>query len=90
MKAGLLLIAVSLLTGFGVMAQPFTPKESGELRYQVLENRTDSQEKPVLVVFLHGRSGSGEDNGKQLNQAGVKAIGKYIVNKGIPAYFLVP
>lgn len=72
------------------MAQPFTPKESGDIRYQVLENRTDGAEKAALVVYLHGRSGSGEDNETQMQQAGVEAIGKYIVKNGISAYFLVP
>lgn len=72
------------------MAQDFKPMEHDGLLYQELAcNNAEKGNKP-LVIYLHGRHASGNDNQRQLSQAGVQAIEKYLRKNAIPAFFLVP
>jgi predicted peptidase len=83
-------ILVWLLSSFCVEAQEFKPMEHNGLLYQEMANRTSETEPPALIIYLHGKHASGNDNQKQLNQTGVRNISEYIEKNRITAYFLVP
>ncbi len=72
------------------MAQDFKPMEHDGLLYQELVYFIDVKGKTPLIIYLHGRHASGNDNQKQLSQTGVQEIEKYLRKNAIPAYFLVP
>lgn len=46
--------------------------------------------KPALVIYLHGGSSKGEDNERQMLEAGIDSIANYLTDKKIQAFFLVP
>jgi predicted peptidase len=64
--------------------------EDGPLQYR--EAFIDVQEgsSPALVIYLHGASGRGDDNLRQMRQAGIYAIQDYMKKHGIRGYLLVP
>ena len=68
----------------------YEPMEHGGLLYREYANRCNESERPALVIYLHSKHSSGNDNQKQLEQAAVRDIGNYISKNQIPAYFLVP
>ena len=45
---------------------------------------------PSVIVYLHGGSAKGNDNSKQMEEPGIKAIADYASAKGICAVFIVP
>ena len=46
--------------------------------------------KPSLVIYLHGGSSKGNDNEKQMNEAGIDSITNYLESRQIDAIYLVP
>ena len=80
MKRYIVLLTALVISHFA-MAQDFKPME---------HFCNDVKGKIPLVIYLHGRHASGNDNQKQLSQAGVQEIDKYLRKNAIPAYFLVP
>lgn len=46
--------------------------------------------KPSLVIYLHGGSSKGNDNEKQMNEAGIDSITNYLESRQIEAIYLVP
>ena len=89
MKRYIVLLTALVISHFA-MAQDFKPMEHNGLLYQELVFCNDVKGKIPLVIYLHGRHASGNDNQKQLSQAGVQEIDKYLRKNAIPAYFLVP
>ena len=85
-----LVILVGLFISFYVKAQEFMPMEHDGLLYQELAFSDDEKGKTPLIIYLHSRHGSGDDNQRQLSQAGVQEIAEYLRMNAIPAYFLVP
>lgn len=58
-------------------------------RYATL-NESDSDNKPALVIYLHGGSSKGADNETQVLEAGIDNIADYLTEKRIQAVFIVP
>lgn len=58
-------------------------------RYATL-NESDSDNKPALVIYLHGGSSKGADNETQMLEAGIDNIADYLTEKRIQAVFIVP
>lgn len=58
-------------------------------RYATL-NESDSDNKPALVIYLHGGSSRGADNETQMLEAGIDYIADYLIEKRIQAVFIVP
>ncbi len=87
-----ILIAVVVMFLFlpDLYAQMFEAKELNGVLYQRLQNEGTDGGRPALVVFLHGRSGSGSDNLAQMNYPGVNRIASYLKKSGMSAIFLVP
>lgn len=56
---------------------------------EVLTARQDTA-APAIVIFLHGGSGAGNDNKRQMETPGVRHIYDYLNEHAIKAYFLVP
>ena len=46
--------------------------------------------KSSLVIYLHGGSSKGNDNEKQMNEAGIDSITNYLESRQIEAIYLVP
>jgi predicted peptidase len=85
-----IVLLTALVTSLFAMAQNFKPMEHDGLLYQELAfNNAEKGNKP-LIIYLHGRHASGNDNQKQLSQTGVQDIEKYLRKNAISAYFLVP
>ena len=53
-------------------------------------HKYNTSTRPSLVLYLHGGTARGDDNEKQLNEAAVAVIFKYLQSHGIPATMLVP
>ena len=47
-------------------------------------------EKPALVIYLHGGSSKGNDNTLQMSEAGVTTIGNYLLKHRISSLMIVP
>lgn len=84
----LLLILLSL-AALVLNAQEFKPMEYNGTLYQELACNVADKEA-ALIVYLHGRHASGNDNQSQLSQKGVQDIAYYLINNQLSAYFLVP
>ena len=85
-----IVIFVTLFISFHVKAQEFRSMEYNGLLYQEMICNDTQQDKLPLVIYLHGRHASGNDNQKQLSQAGVQEIEKYLRKNGLSACFLIP
>lgn len=83
-------IFATLFLCIAMHAQDFQPMEYNGLFYQELACNVADKEDAALVVYLHGRHASGSDNRRQLSQAGVQDIAKYLGKNHLSAYFLVP
>ena len=67
-----IVLLTALVTSLFAMAQNFKPMEHDGLLYQELAfNNAEKGNKP-LIIYLHGRHASGNDNQKQLSQTGVQ------------------
>ena len=71
-------------------AQQYAAMECFGVRYRQAYYPADSSAKPALVIYLHGRSGSGEDNNRQLKAGGVEDISNFLRRSGMTAYLVVP
>ena len=73
-----------------VFAERTVKVDKHKLKYrEVLVARHDTV-KPAIVIFLHGGSGAGSDNQRQMESPAVRQIYNYLNDHGIKAYFLVP
>ena len=61
-----------------------------DLKYRVAAIGDVENQSPMLVVYLHGRSASGNDNLKQLAKEGVHSLYGFLKKNGTSAYLLVP
>ena len=61
-----------------------------DLKYRLAAIGDVENQSPMLVVYLHGRSASGNDNLKQLAKEGVHSLYGFLEKNGITAYLLVP
>ena len=71
------------------IAQQFEPKEFAGVKYQEFA-KLSNKNKPALLIYLHGKSGSGEDNERQIQVPSVWDIEKYLRESKMPIYFIVP
>ena len=60
------------------------------LPYRTANIHAMPNEKSALVIYLHGGSSKGNDNEKQMSEAGIDSISDYLSRKGINATFIVP
>ena len=61
-----------------------------DLKYRVAAIGDVEDQSPMLVIYLHGRSASGNDNLKQLAKEGVHSLYGFLKKNGTSAYLLVP
>lgn len=81
---------VMLFVSLNAYGQEFVATEYEGLKYQQLSSCVDDSAKSALIIYLHGKSGSGNDNKSQLANVAVKNIKKYIKKNNVSAYFLIP
>ena len=63
---------------------------AGELQYCRFAENMDMEGAPLLVLILHGRTGSGSDNKQQLATPAVKPFLDYVRKHRIKAVLLLP
>ena len=85
-----IVLLTALVASLFAMAQDFKPMEHNGLLYQESVFCNDAKGKIPLIIYLHGRHASGNDNQRQLSQAGVQEIEKYLRKNAVSAYFLAP
>ena len=73
-----------LMEHSGILYQQFTYPAN------TADTPADAPQKPALIIYLHGRSGSGKDNRKQLESPAVDSIVNYIRKKHMHAYLIAP
>ena len=90
MNKYLIALCAMILCASSLLAKDFSGKEHNGILYQVMENDIKPEASNALVIYLHGRSASGNDNQKQMEQPGVSAIAKYLKKNKMSSYFIVP
>ena len=58
--------------------------------HELVFTAKDNEEKPCLVLYLHGGSSRGDDNQTQMGEAGIDSISNYLKAHHKNAIFLVP
>lgn len=61
-----------------------------DMKYRVAIIGDIEANKPILVVYLHGHSASGNDNLKPLAKRGVQSLFDYLEKNNIASFLLVP
>lgn len=61
-----------------------------ELPYRIAAINTSTDKKAALVIYLHGGSSKGNDNEKQMAEAGIDSISGYLSKSGTDAILIVP
>ena len=74
----------------GVFGDKATKLQGKKLRYREVLTAPQDTAQPILVIYLHGGSGGGSDNKKQMMSPAVGKIYDYLNGNNIKAYFLVP
>ena len=64
--------------------------DTKKLRYREVLTAPQDTAKPILVIYLHGGSGGGSDNKKQMSSPAVGKIYDYLNENNVKAYYLVP
>lgn len=60
------------------------------LNYRKAELKSDGDSSEVVILFLHGGSGQGDDNKSQMNNPAIADVYNYLKDKGHNAVMLVP
>lgn len=80
-----------LMEHSGILYQQFTyHANAAGMPTNTADTPADAPQKPALIIYLHGRSGSGQDNRKQLESPAVDSIVNYIRKKHMHAYLIAP
>ena len=74
MNKYLIALCAMILCASSLLAKDFSGKEHNGIRYQVMENDIKPEASNALVIYLHGRSASGNDNQKQMEQLTVSPL----------------
>jgi len=72
------------------IAQQFEPKEFAGVKYQEFAKLSSDDKMPALLIYLHGKSGSGEDNERQIHVPSVWDIHDFLLKSEMSIYFIVP
>ncbi|MFV0365892.1 MAG: prolyl oligopeptidase family serine peptidase [Mangrovibacterium sp.] len=60
------------------------------LPFREISFNQENEKPSILVIFLHGHSGNGNDNASQLRTGGVSDIANFLSSQGLSSIFLVP
>lgn len=60
------------------------------LNYRKAQLKSDGDSSKVVILFLHGGSGQGDDNKSQMNNPAIADVYNYLKDKGYNAVMLVP
>lgn len=58
--------------------------------HELAFSTSGNTEKPCLVIYLHGGTSCGDDNEKQMEEAGIDSISNYLKAHQKNAVFLIP
>ncbi len=73
-----------------IFADKTAKLDTKKLRYREVLTAPQDTAKPILVIYLHGGSGGGIDNKKQMSSPAVSKIYDYLNENNVKAYFLLP
>jgi len=73
-----------------VFADKTVKLDGKKLKYREVLTTPQDTAQPILVIYLHGGSGGGSDNKKQIKAPAVGKIYDYLNANNVKAYFLVP
>ena len=73
-----------------VFADKTVKLDGKKLKYREVLTTPQDTAQPILVIYLHGGSGGGSDNKKQIKVPAVGKIYDYLNANNVKAYFLVP
>ena len=73
-----------------VFADKTAKLDGKKLKYREVLTAPEDTAQPILVIYLHGGSGGGGDNKKQMKVPAVGKIYDYLNANNVKAYFLVP
>ena len=92
--AMLVATAFCALSAAGATMSDFAAKsivtDDGTLPYRETLVNAGGAGRPALVIYMHGASGRGNDNVRQMRQQGIYYIYDSMQNRGIKGYLLVP
>ena len=71
-------------------AQQFEPKEFAGVKYQEFAKLSSDDKMPALLIYLHGKSGCGTDNERQIQTPSVCNIHDFLQKSEMSIYFIVP
>ena len=72
------------------IAQQFEPKEFAGVKYQEFAKLSSDDKMPALLIYLHGKSGCGTDNERQIRVPSVWDIHDFLLKSEMSIYFIVP
>lgn len=84
------LVIATTLCYTSAIAQQFEPKEFAGVKYQEFAKLSSDDKMPALLIYLHGKSGCGTDNERQIQVPSVWDIEKYLRESKMPIYFIAP
>ena len=85
-----ILLITAILCCKTSFAQQFEPKEFAGVKYQEFAKLSSDDKMPALLIYLHGKSGCGTDNERQMRVPSVWNIEKYLRESKMPIYFIAP
>ena len=80
------LVIATTLCYTSAIAQQFEPKEFAGVKYQEFAKLSSDDKMPALLIYLHGKSGCGTDNERQIQVPSVWDIEKYLRESKMPIY----
>jgi len=72
------------------IAQQFEPKEFAGVKYQEFAKLSSDDKMPALLIYLHGKSGCGTDNERQIRVPSVWDIHDFLLKSEMSIYFIAP
>ena len=85
-----ILLITAILCCKPSFAQQFEPKEFAGVKYQEFAKLSSDDKMSVLLIYLHGKSGCGTDNERQIQAPSVWNIEKFLRESEMSIYFIAP
>lgn len=85
-----ILLITAILCCKPSFAQQFEPKEFAGVKYQEFAKLSSDDKMPALLIYLHGKSGCGTDNERQIQTPSVCNIHDFLQKSEMSIYFIAP
>ena len=85
-----ILLITAILCCKPSFAQQFEAKEFAGVKYQEFAKLSSDDKMPALLIYLHGKSGCGTDNERQIRVPSVWNIYDFLLKSEMSIYFIAP